>query len=78
MTDNNSTKEQRCKNLLAALDAHKNYATEVVHGRGVDRHLLGLKLLAKENNIPEPEIYKDDLYKRSTYFQLSTSNVCTQ
>lgn len=69
--------EERAKALRAALDAHKKYANEVVHGRGIDRHLLGLKLIAKLNNIEQHPIFSDELYQLSTYFKLSTSNVST-
>jgi len=43
--------------------------------RGVDRHLLGLKLIAKENGLKIPELFSDKGFLASTNFQLSTSNV---
>lgn len=52
----------------------KNYF-QALQGFGVDRHLLGLKMIALENNIPLPDIYYDVAYKRSTHFRISTSQV---
>ncbi len=47
----------------------------MVQGEGVDRHLLGLKLIAQENNIELPKLYSDPSYTRSNYHRLSTSQV---
>lgn len=44
----------------------------------MDRHLLGLKLIALENNIEIPELYKDPSFTRSTHMRLSTSQVATK
>lgn len=43
-----------------------------------DRHLLGLKLIALENNIDLPDLYNDIAFKRIAYYQLSTSQVKRQ
>lgn len=65
------------KLLRAAVDGHKNYTTMAMSGQGVDRHLLGLKLLAKENNLPLPALYNDESYTKSTHFRISTSQVAS-
>lgn len=44
-------------------------------GKGIDRHLLGLKVLAANAGLPTPEIFQDVAYQRSTHFCLSTSQV---
>lgn len=49
-----------------------------MNGFGVDRHLLGLKLIALENKIDLPELYKDSSFTRSTHMRLSTSQVATK
>lgn len=41
----------------------------------MDCHLLALKCVADENGYEMPEIFKDESYKISNYFQLSTSQV---
>ena len=44
-------------------------------GNGIDRHLLGLKLIAEENNIAMPELFKHPAWTESTSWKLSTSQV---
>lgn len=51
---------------------------QALHGYGVDRHLLGLRLIAKEKKLPEPALFKDAGYIKSTHFRLSTSQVATK
>ncbi|XP_044268520.1 carnitine O-acetyltransferase isoform X2 [Tribolium madens] len=64
--------------LKEAVNAHKKYSIEAVNGFGVDRHLLGLKLTAIENNLPIPDLFSDPSYTRSTHMRLSTSQVATK
>lgn len=65
--------------LRSAVDAHKAYASKAVQGYGVDRHLLGLKLIARENNIsPLPELFKDPGLLASQHMRLSTSQVASR
>lgn len=51
---------------------------QAVNGFGVDRHLLGLKLIALENGIELPNIFKDPSFTRSAHMRLSTSQVATK
>jgi hypothetical protein len=48
---------------------------EAALGRGVDRHLLGLKLAAVENGMQVHPLYKDPSYVRSTHFKITSSQV---
>lgn len=48
---------------------------QAISGKGVDRHLLGLKLAALENNIELPEFFKDPAYTFSGTWRISTSQV---
>lgn len=64
--------------LAAAVNAHKKYTVDAVNGFGVDRHLMGLKLIAKENNIPLPDFYSDKAYTKSQHFCLTSSQVATK
>ena len=52
------------------------YAIQAISGQAIDRHLLGLKLIASENGIETPTLYTDVAYSRSQHFRLSTSQVC--
>lgn len=65
--------------LRSAVNAHKSYAAKAVQGYGVDRHLIGLKLIARENNITElPELFKDPGLVASQHMRLSTSQVASR
>lgn len=57
--------------LKKAVDAHVKYMREAMAGEGVDRHLLGLRILAAENEPELPGIFTDKAYQMG--WQLSTS-----
>ena len=69
------TAEEKFKELKRAVEAHKRYASEAIRGFGVDRHLLGLKLIARQHNIELPPLFQDTGVVRSSHFRLSTSQV---
>ena len=48
---------------------------QVINGRGIDRHLLGLKLTAIESGEAIPELFKDPAFSESCHWRLSTSQV---
>ena len=60
--------------LRIYLDAHKQYSLQASNGNGIDRHLLGLKILASKRNL-SPRIFSDPGFIRSTHFHLSTSQL---
>lgn len=68
---------EKLQKLKDAIDSHKKYANQAVQGFGIDRHLLGLKLIAKENGLPVPELYSDEGYVKSSTYRLSTSQVAS-
>ena len=55
------------------LSSHKEYLINASNGKGVDRHLLGLRSMVKEGE-QMPAIF-DEVYWKSMWFDLSTSNV---
>ncbi|CAG0889904.1 unnamed protein product [Cyprideis torosa] len=67
--------KEKFESLKRAVNAHKEYVSEAVAGYGVDRHLLGLKLVALDAGMNLPPLYMDAGYIRSAYFRLSTSQV---
>lgn len=71
---NDQEKLQKLKN---AIDSHKKYVSQAVQGFGIDRHLLGLKMIAKENGLQVPELYSDEGYVKSCTYRLSTSQVAS-
>ncbi len=60
---------------MQAIKFHSDYARMVVQGRGIDRHLLGLKLVAAESGEQVPEILSDPAWTRSTRHRISSSQV---
>ncbi|KAI0233419.1 Carnitine O-acetyltransferase [Lamellibrachia satsuma] len=75
MEDKRVSASDKMSALRAAVSAHSNYTQEVTNGQGIDRHLLGLKLLANENHMATPDFFKHSIYTDSTYWKLSTSQV---
>lgn len=60
-----------------AIAGHLEYITAASDGKGVDRHLFGLKkLLAPGEELPE--IYKDPAYAYSSSWYLSTSQLSSE
>ncbi|KAI8045555.1 carnitine O-acetyltransferase [Drosophila gunungcola] len=70
--------EERVEKLREAVICHQMYAKLALQGRGVDRHLLGLKLMALENCLPVPEFFESPGYVKSSHFRLSTSQVASK
>jgi hypothetical protein len=62
--------EDKIKLLEKAMQIHAEYSKNASLGRGIDRHLLGLKVLAKEKSL-NPGIFEDKAYKLP--WTLSTS-----
>ncbi|XP_055379284.1 carnitine O-acetyltransferase isoform X2 [Condylostylus longicornis] len=70
-----ASNDKKCELLRNAVNAHRTYTNEALAGKGVDRHLLGLKLMAREHNLPIPDFFNIEAVKRSANFRLSTSQV---
>jgi carnitine O-acetyltransferase len=67
--------QDKYKLMKKAIEGHKLYAADAVRGYGVDRHLLGLKLIALQNGMALHELFTDKGYTFSSKFRLSTSQV---
>ncbi|KAL0849138.1 hypothetical protein ABMA28_013487 [Loxostege sticticalis] len=75
MLNAQSSAKEKVQAMKNAINAHKNYTVQALQGLGVDRHLLGLKLIALENGIEVPKIYSDAGYIKSAHMRISTSQV---
>lgn len=75
MLDNSVSNQKKAELMRKAIQAHKNYTNDAISGRGVDRHLLGLKLTAIENGMHIPSFFMDPAYIHSCYWKISTSQV---
>ncbi|KAJ3080120.1 hypothetical protein HK102_003282 [Quaeritorhiza haematococci] len=65
--------EEKFKLLQQACKAHIEYITAASRGKGVDRHMLGLRMCLKPGE--RHEIFEDPVFKESTTFRLSTSGL---
>lgn len=61
--------------LENAVKAHRWYTNMAVSGQAIDRHLLGLKMLALEQKMSLPPIFTDQSYSKALHYRLSTSQV---
>uniref|UniRef100_A0AAV1T677 Carnitine O-acetyltransferase, mitochondrial n=1 Tax=Peronospora matthiolae TaxID=2874970 RepID=A0AAV1T677_9STRA len=67
------TSEEKRRLLLAATSAHVAYMRKAGAGRGVDRHLLGLKLLVRPGEcVP---FFEDPVMARASRWLISTSHL---
>lgn len=76
MHDPSASLVDRQKMMLKAFTKHNKMMKDCSFGKGFDRHLLGLLLIAKEEGLPVPELYTDPLFSKSGgggNFILSTS-----
>lgn len=78
MLDDKKSDAEKLTALKAAVNSHKKYSIEAVNGFGVDRHLLGLKLMALEKGFDIHSLYKDPGYVRSAHMRVSSSQVATK
>ncbi|KAF4125320.1 hypothetical protein GMORB2_4160 [Geosmithia morbida] len=60
-----------------AVNSHLEYITAAVDGKGVDRHLFGLKKLLEPGQ-ELPEIYKDPAYGYSSSWYISSSQLSSE
>lgn len=70
MCEKGATRQGR---LQDAVRAHNAYTRNAIKGRGIDRHLLGLRLLMKEGEVAQ--LFQDPLFTRSETWKLSTSGM---
>jgi carnitine O-acetyltransferase len=70
-------REEAVRLFRAALVAHSKYTIDASDGRGVDRHLDGLKKLLREGE-KLPALYEDPAYSYSKSWYLSTSQLSSE
>jgi len=77
MADASVPQEQCIKHFRAALDAHVKYITDASDGRGVDRHLFGLKMCLKPGEAT-PTIFSDPAFGYSSTWFISSSQLSSE
>ncbi|EDW97707.1 carnitine O-acetyltransferase [Drosophila yakuba] len=78
MDDVSSPAEEKAQTIREAVMCHQMYAKLALVGKGVDRHLFGLRQMVVENCLPVPEFFASPGYVKSTHFRMSTSQVATK
>ncbi|XP_038060397.1 choline O-acetyltransferase-like isoform X2 [Patiria miniata] len=76
--DRQATELEKMDLLRAAIQRQTDICITNILGQGFDCHLLGLRELSRELGEPMPEIFTDEAYRMSNYFNLSTSQVLTK
>lgn len=61
--------------LRRAIQTHMNLTRHATTGRGIDRHLLGLRLMLRAEEGERHELFDDELFIRSQTWKLSTSGL---
>jgi hypothetical protein len=59
--------------LRRAIQTHTRLSREAATGRGIDRHLLGLRLMMRPDDGERAALFEDPLFERSQEWKLSTS-----
>ncbi|KAI0730695.1 carnitine acetyl transferase [Earliella scabrosa] len=77
MDDESAGAERRMELFRNAIKKHGSDARAAGNARGIDRHLLGLKMSVKEGE-QMPEVFSHPVVKRSSYWVLSTSAIYTK
>ncbi|KAF4952363.1 hypothetical protein FGADI_6795 [Fusarium gaditjirri] len=77
MSDSSIDDKTRVDLFRKAINAHVEYITAASDGKGVDRHLFGLKKLLEPGQ-EVPAIYQDPAYSYSSSWHLSTSQLSSE
>ncbi|KAH7084162.1 acyltransferase ChoActase/COT/CPT [Paraphoma chrysanthemicola] len=77
MADANASAEDCQTKFRAALNAHVKYISDASDGRGVDRHLFGLKKCIRDGE-DVPALYKDPAYSYSSTWFISSSQLSSE
>lgn len=77
ISDPDASSEDATAAFRKAIDAHVEYITAASDGKGVDRHLFGLKKLLKPGE-QVPDIYNDPAFSYSAKWFLSTSQLSSE
>jgi len=68
------SRQEKLELFRKSVAGHINYMMECFNGRGWDRHVLGLRVLAATDETT-PALFNNELFKRANKFTLSTSNI---
>ncbi|KAI0671738.1 acyltransferase ChoActase/COT/CPT [Trametes maxima] len=75
MADASVSNDARLELLRRAVQTHTQLTREAATGRGIDRHLLGLRLMLRGEAGERHALFDDELFARSQEWKLSTSGL---
>ncbi|KAI0734125.1 acyltransferase ChoActase/COT/CPT [Fomitopsis betulina] len=75
MVDPESTVQKRQSLLRRAVQTHTSLTRQAATGRGIDRHLLGLRLMLDASAGERHDLFDDLLFAESQTWKLSTSGL---
>ncbi|EJU04961.1 acyltransferase ChoActase/COT/CPT [Dacryopinax primogenitus] len=75
MLDPSASAEARYKALSTAIFSHNAYTREASTGKGIDRHLMGLRLMLRDKEGEGVKLFEDPLFAKSQEWKLSTSGL---
>lgn len=75
LTNNRPSNAELREMIDKCSKVHSNLTKEAAMGQGFDRHLFGLKHIAKLNNIENLDIFNDSSYKLMNHNIISTSTL---
>ncbi|OMJ24818.1 Choline O-acetyltransferase [Smittium culicis] len=75
-TPKSKAKEIKLELFKRAVAGHQQYMAWALSGQGIDRHLLGLKVMATADELAQTDnLFGDSAFYKSFDYRLSTSNV---
>jgi len=77
MANPDASREECVKLFRDALKGHVQYITDASDGRGVDRHLFGLKKCLQQGE-ETPAIFTDHAYTYSSHWNISSSQLSSE
>ncbi|XP_043102660.1 carnitine O-acetyltransferase-like [Puntigrus tetrazona] len=75
MDDPSTHNSEKVALLEKAIKVHREHTHMAIHGQGIERHMLGLKMMAIEDLTSLPEIFMDTSFAVASHFNLYTSQV---
>ncbi|CAI9714907.1 carnitine O-acetyltransferase-like isoform X1 [Octopus vulgaris] len=78
MDDTGVPVNEKLQFLHQAIQTHKNLINDAISGQAIDRHLLGLKLIAIEKGMNIPNLFMDTAYATSVHHKISSSQVSSK
>ncbi|XP_017835182.2 carnitine O-acetyltransferase-like [Drosophila busckii] len=77
MTSTDYSLQNRFNALRCAADTHQMQTKQALRGRAIDRHLFGLRQMAREHGQPMPQFFCSEGYVRSSDYRIASSQVST-